>query len=291
MMRKLAVLAAGTLAIIFAFPTLARPQGELVRFVGQLLDVRDGYVYFTTGDAFKLSATLKLADYTTGGPTTLQPQPRVFARAILDPSSHEVVELDLTTTRLKSDATYSAVVKQSIATKPVINGSAPEIAGVLVTGKEVAVEFIVTVPPSTPIGDSVYIATDSSGWNPQAIKLDRIDGSRYRATRRLASGTRFVFRITRGTWNSVEVGQDGLEIAPHTIFVREVDAQSYPVTVYGWSDNRNGAPQAAQPGAIPTPFNPNPFSGGSLYPPNPRVTPPGGFPTARPGAPPNRPPR
>lgn len=289
MMRRFIALLTVTAMFVLAAPQLARSQGELIRFVGQLLDVRDGYVYFTTGDAFKVSASLKLTDYETGGATTLTPRPRLFARAILDPSTKEVVELDLTTHRLKADAEYSAAVKQSIATKPVTGGFPAEYVGVPVTGKEVAVEFIVTVPPSTPIGDSVYLATDSSGWNPQAIKLDRIDGSRYRATRRLASGTRFVFRVTRGTWNSVEVGEDGLEIAPHTFFVREVDAQSYPVTVYGWSDNRNGAPQAAQPGAIPTPFNPNPFGGNPLYP-NPHVSPPGGFPTARPGAPPNRPP-
>jgi hypothetical protein len=289
MMRRFIALLAVTAMFVLAVPQLARSQGELIRFVGQLLDVRDGYVYFTTGDAFKVSASLKLTDYETGGATTLTPRPRLFARAILDPSTKEVVELDLTTHRLKADAEYGAAVKQSIATKPVTGGFPAEYVGVPVTGKEVAVEFIVTVPPSTPIGDSVYLATDSSGWNPQAIKLDRIDGSRYRATRRLASGTRFVFRVTRGTWNSVEVGEDGLEIAPHTFFVREVDAQSYPVTVYGWSDNRNGAPQAAQPGAIPTPFNPNPFGGNPLYP-NPHVSPPGGFPTARPGAPPNRPP-
>jgi hypothetical protein len=289
MIRRCIALLAATVMLVLALPQLAQSQGELIRFVGQLLDVRDGYVYFTTGDAFKVSASLKLADYDTGGATTLTPKPRIFARAILDPSTKEVVELDLTAHRLKADAQYSAVIKQSIATKPVTGGFPAEYVGVPVTGKEVAVEFIVTVPPSTPIGDSVYLATDSSGWNPQAIKLDRIDGSRYRATRRLASGTRFVFRVTRGTWNSVEVGEDGLEIAPHTFFVREVDAQSYPVTVYGWSDNRNGAPQAAQPGAIPTPFNPNPFGGNPLYP-NPHVSPPGGFPTARPGAPPNRPP-
>ena len=42
----------------------------------------------------------------------------------------------------------------------------------------VAVAFVVTVPPTTPLNDDVYISTDASGWNPQAIKLDRIDGQK-----------------------------------------------------------------------------------------------------------------
>jgi hypothetical protein len=288
MMRRLSVALSAIAVLILALPSLAQPQGELIRFTGQLLDVRNGYVYFTSGDAFKLSPSYKVADYDTGAATTLQPGPKLFARAVLDPATKDVVELDLTTHRLKSDAAYSTDVQQAIATKPTTVG-APEIKGILMTGKEVAVEFIVTVPPSTPLNADVYISTDAGGWNPQEIKLDRVEGDRYRAVRRLASGTRFFFRVTRGSWNSVEVGQDGLEIGPHPFFVKESDAQSAPATVYAWSDNRSGAPQAAQPGAVPTPFNPNPFGGNPLYPPS-RATPPGGFPTPRPGAPPNRPP-
>jgi hypothetical protein len=60
--------------------------------------------------------------------------------------------------------------------------------------------------------------------------------------------------------------------------------------VYSWSDDRANVPQQAAPGAIPTPFNPNPFPPGGIFPPS-RATPPGGFPTPRPPAQPNRPPR
>lgn len=288
MMRRVYVTLTALAVLILALPSLAQPQGTLIRFTGQLLDVRNGYVYFSSGDAFKLSPSYKVADYDTGASTTLQPAPKIFARAVLDPATKEVVELDVTTRRLPSDSAYSTDVQQAIATRPA-TAAAPEIRGIPVTGKEVAVEFIVTVPPSTPVNADVYISTDAGGWNPQEIKLDRVEGDRYRAVRRLASGTRFVFRVTRGSWNSVEVGQDGLEVPPHSFFVKESDAQSAPATVYAWSDNRSGAPQAAQPGAVPTPFNPNPFGGSPLYPPS-RATPPGGFPSPRPGQPPNRPP-
>ncbi len=278
MMRRLYAFLAAATIIALALPGLA--QGTLVRFTGQLLDVRNGYVYFTTGDAFKLAPNPTFADYDTGKPTTLQPRPKLFARAIIDPATKLVVQLDLTTRRLPTDTSYTADVKSAVATTAT-TAKAPEIVGVPLTGKEVPVEFIVTVPPSTPVNSDVYISTDFSGWNPQAIKLDRIDGSRYRVVRRLPSGTKFAYRVTRGSWNSVEVGQDGLEpLTPHLFFVKEVDAQSSPVVVYGWSDNRTNGQQAAQPGAIPTPFNPNPFGGAGLVPPQ-RATPPGGFPTPR----------
>jgi hypothetical protein len=283
-MRRLAALFAAAVLAALAIPSLA--QGELVRFTGQLLDVRNGYVYFTTGDAFKLAAAPLLTDYDTGKPTVLQPRAKLFARAILDPATKQVVELDLTARRLPNDASYAAVTQPYTQTKTVER--APEIVGKRLTGKEVPVTLTVTVPPTTPLNAAIYVSTDASGWNAQAYKMDRIDGQRYRTVRRFASGTRFYFRVTRGSWNSVERGQDGLEPPPHEFFVNEVDAQGTSVTVYSWSDDRANSPQQAAPGAIPTPFNPNPFPPGGIFPPS-RATPPGGFPTPRP-QPPNQPP-
>ena len=287
MTRRLAAAFAAAVLLALALPSLA--QGTLVRVTGQLLDVRNGFVYFTSGDAFKLAAAPRIADYDTGKPTTLQPRAKLFARAIIDPATKQVVELDLTTRRLADDAGYASVAQQYAQAKSSIE-PAPEIVGQRISGKEVPVTFTVTVPPTTPLNADVYISTDASNWNPQAIKMDRVDGQRYRAIRRFASGTRFFFRVTRGTWNSVERDQSGLEPPAHAYFTKEVDAQSATVTVYSWSDDRGNSPQQAAPGAIPTPFNPNPFPPGGIFPPS-RATPPGGFPTPRPPAQPNRPPR
>ena len=287
MTRRIAAFFAAAVLLALALPSLA--QGTLVRVTGQLLDVRNGYVYFTSGDAFKLAAAPRIADYDTGKATTLQPRAKLFARAIIDPATKQVVELDLTTRHLADDAGYASVAQQYAQTKPTTE-PAPEIVGQRISGKEVPVTFTVTVPPTTPLNSDVYISTDASNWNPQAIKMNRIDGQRYRAIRRFASGTKFFFRVTRGSWNSVERDQSGLEPAPHEFFVREVDSQGRDVTVYSWSDDRANSPQQAAPGAIPTPFNPNPFPPGGIFPPS-RATPPGGFPTPRPPAQPNRPPR
>jgi hypothetical protein len=276
--RTLAALTALAVIAAFALPSFA--QGALVRFTGQLLDVRNGYVYFTSGDAFKLAAAPRIADFDTGGPTALKPGPKIFARAILDPATKEVVELDLTAKRVPPDAAYATVAQPLSATRPV-TARAPEIVGKAATGREVAVAFVATVPPTTPINATLYISTDASGWNPQAIKMDRIDGQRYRAVRRFASGTKFAWLVTRGSWNSVELGSDGLQAPARQYYTSEVDAQEARANVFAWSDDRGNVPQAAQPGALPTPFNPNPFPPGGIFP-GPKATPPGGFPTPRP---------
>ena len=292
-MRRLA-------AVLLAFVALAAaalPSGaqdkNVVQFTGQILDVRNGYVFFTSGDAFKLVAVPRIVDYQTGQPTTLQPEPKLFARAIIDPQTHQVVELDLTKTRLAQGANYEEV-RTAYAVVKSTPQPAPEIVGQRITGKEVPVVFLVQVPPNTALNADVFISTDASQWNPQAIKLDRVDAQHYRTVRRLASGTKFAFRVTRGSWQQAEVGEDGLEPAPHQFFVREVDAQVARATVYAWSDQRPNQ-TAPQPGAIPTPFNGNPFPPGGIFPPAGGIpgvgpTPPGGFVTPRPGTNPNLPP-
>ncbi len=135
MIRRFTILLALALISGLAFPTIAQPQGSVVRFTGQLLDVRNGYVYFTTGAAFKLAPTATYDDYDTGKPTTLVPQPKLFARAVLDPATKQVVQLDLTRRRLPMETAYAPDVQSAIATKPTTE-PAPEIVGPRVTGRD-----------------------------------------------------------------------------------------------------------------------------------------------------------
>jgi hypothetical protein len=241
----------------------AGAQSALLVFSGQLLDLRNGFVYFTTADAFKTSPALRIVDLDTGGPTTLAPQPRVYARATLDPATGAIVELALTKRHLATDAAYLQAYARAhafvVATSATI--PAPELNNqVRLTGRRVAVTFYVQVPPTTPLTDNVYIATDAGGWVANAMKMDRIDALHYRLTRAYASGTKFTYRYTRGSWTSVEVGEDGLQGDPHQFFVPEVDAKRLTDLVYRWSD-QNPTQQQVGPDSIPTPFNPNPFGG------------------------------
>ena len=235
------------------------PPANLVTYTGQLLDYRNNYVYFTTGDAFPAIELPRIVDALTGQPTTVPPQAKMFARATFDPATKKIIELAITKKRLETSQTLGP------ATSFVVVGSAsvpaPEIVGQNLTGRQVAVVFEVTVPPTTSFTDSVYISTDSSDWNATAIKLDRVDAYKYRALRYFASGTKFAYRVTRGSWNSVERGESNLDDPPHQFFVREVDSLAARVTVYHWSDE-NPTSQGAGPNSIPTPYNPSPFGGG-----------------------------
>ena len=235
------------------------PPANLLQYTGQLLDVRNNYVYFSSGDAFGASDPLRVVNYDTGAPTSVTPVAKMFARATFDKTTHKIIELAITTKRLPFTQDSSALIGYSVQKSQ--GGSAPELVGQLLTGKQVAVTFEVTAPPTTAITDTLYITTDSGGWNPQQIKLDRVDAYKYRAQRFYASGTKFAYRVTRGSWNSVERGEDNLDPAAHLFFVREVDSLAARVTVYHWSDE-NPAHQQAGPNAIPTPYNSNPFGGG-----------------------------
>ena len=234
--------------------------GGLLRFAGQLLDVQNGYIFLTTGDAFKLAPLVRIVDATTNLPTTATPQIRMYVRLDFDTASGVVTELALSKKPITGEKSFEQVKSFVVAiSKPVEN---PELIGRKgLTGKSVLVVFTVEVPASTPYNDQIYIATDYSNWDPRSIHMDRFDALHYRVTRKLASGTKFAYRVTRGSWNSVERGADGLEPAPHVVSVNEVDSQAERSHVYRWSDENplNPGQRNVGPGNIPTPFQPNPF--------------------------------
>jgi len=232
------------------------PAGTLVKFSGQLLDYRGGYVFFTTGDGFRLDPAVKIDDAATGGATTLAPVTRTYARATFDATSGRVVELALSRRRLPDEAKYEDIKRFAVAlSTPAPN---PDLrGGEGLNGRPVLVTFTVEVPSKTPFSDPVYVATDTSGWSATAIRMNRIDALHYRVSRPFASGTRFLYRYTRGSWRSAERGQNGLEVSPRPFTVVNADVKSKNDIVYSWGDADQFAPDLGA--AVPTPFNPVPF--------------------------------
>ncbi len=231
------------------------PSGHVLRYAGQLLDVQNGFVFFTTGDGFRLSPTAKIDD-PAGGPTKLQPVTRVYARASFDTGSGAIVELALSSKPLPGEASYQDVQRFAVATST--EAPNPDLAAKEgFSGRDVLVTFTVQVPPRTPFGDTVYLATDISGWSATAIRMDRIDALHYRITQTFKSGTKFLYRYTRGSWQSAERGQNGLDVPPRQFLVRNADVQSVDNVVYHWGDEQSNAPDLGS--SIPTPFAPIPF--------------------------------
>ncbi|MDP9019112.1 MAG: hypothetical protein M3N19_12430 [Candidatus Eremiobacteraeota bacterium] len=250
----------------------------LLHYSGQILDYQHGFLFFTTGDGYRVSPTLRILDAKSNAATDRLPVTRLYARATFD-ATGQVVEIALSLKPLVSEATYDQV--KQFAVSQTTKQTSPDLAKKKggIEGKPVLVTFIVTVPPNTPLTDQIYIATDKSGWQPNAIRMDRIDALRYRYTAKLLSGTELDYLFTRGTWTTVERGENGLEQRPHHFFIANLDTANRTNQVYYWADQgaSGGAPSAQatfNPNALPTPFNPSPFTFPTPnFPPRPVKTP------------------
>jgi len=232
------------------------PSGQLVKFSGQILDDQAGFVFFTTGDGFRLDPNVKIVDAVTGGPTKLEPVTATYARATFDAGNGRVVALALSGKALPMEAAYQDVKKFAIAlSTPYANPDLTHAEGF--TGQPVPVTFTVEVPSRTPFSDEIYLATDASGWSATAIRMDRVDALHYRVTRDFNSGTKFLYRYTLGSWQSAERGPGGIETKPRVFQVRNADIQSKNDVVDNWGDSDQFAPDLN--GVLPTPFNPVPI--------------------------------
>ncbi|MBV9700907.1 MAG: hypothetical protein JO078_12425 [Candidatus Eremiobacteraeota bacterium] len=290
---------------VLALAAVLLAAGSAVVVSGQLLAYQDGYVFFTSGDGFRVASDIIIRDAKTGGNTALKPAPRIWARATFN-SSGTVTELDLSRAPLPAQGSFADVQRFAVAlSTPAPN---PDLLAYAATpgpdetplptqhfsGKPVLVTFIVQVPPITPFTSSVYITTDQSGWNAQAIPMDRIDALHYQITRRYPSGTSFRYLYDRGSFQSKEVAQNGLDRRPRVFVVPDADVRVIRDNVYAWQDQANGGVNQVQPQVMPTPYNPAPFPNlPCLPPPQPPAPghkpppPPAGCPGAPPpGAPP-----
>lgn len=284
MTSKISRLAAATLAILLL------AAGPAIVVSGQLLAYQGGFVFFTSGDGFRVAPSVALRDAKTGGATTLAPGPRIWARATFD-ATGTVTELDLSKAPLPAQGSFADVARFAVAaSSPAPNpdllayanlatpapGKKLAPSTVSYSGRPVLVTFIVQVPPNTPPTSNVYISTDQSGWNAQAVPMDRIDALHYAITRKYPSGTLFHYLYDRGSFQSKEVAQNGLDRTPRDFIVPDADVRVVRDTVYLWQDAVPGNIEQAQPQIMPTPYNPAPF-------PN---LPPGVHPPHGPGGPP-----
>jgi hypothetical protein len=129
----------------------------------------------------------------------------------LDPASHPASELPKTAFAIAPAAT-----------------AAPE-------GNEITMTIVVTIPPSTPAGSDIYLSTERSSFNPSEIRMDQLDARRYKLEVRLQEGGRLAFRVTRGSFQTIERDAKGRLPPPHIITGRT--GTTYPVTVAAWSDD------------------------------------------------------
>ena len=100
------------------------------------------------------------------------------------------------------------------------------------------VEFVVRVPADTPAGESICLAGSLSaagGWKPDGVKLSRQADGVYSATLDLEIGQTLEFKITRGTWATVEKAADGAE-RPNRSLKVDASTRRIEVTVERWAN-------------------------------------------------------
>ncbi len=257
------LLAAALIALVPPFNTaevLSESKGQSDKGIvvtAQILDYERGFVFFTSGDGFRVSPTVQIS------PAGEQPRVRQYARVTFDPSGL-VTKIELAKKPFPPQGDVNALSQFAVSLStpypnPELNPNQPiGGCGRVVAGKRVTVTFNIEVPPTTRPGDLVYMTTDQSGWNAQAYRLDRVDALHYRTTLRLLSGTVLHYLFDRGSAVSVQRAENGLEQQPYTLCISDADAQAIGKTVYAWGDETPTG-NLPIPQTVPTPYNPAPF--------------------------------
>jgi hypothetical protein len=92
----------------------------------------------------------------------------------------------------------------------------------------------VYVPPRTPPSDDIYLSTERSGWSPSEVRMDRVDARHFRLVLKLHHGARIAFRVTRGSFGTIERDENRALPRAH-IASGEPDAH-VRVDVAAWAD-------------------------------------------------------
>lgn len=117
------------------------------------------------------------------------------------------------------------------------------------TTPKARVTLVVTeVPGSTPDGARLTLSSSLNHWNPAApgYAFTRADDGTHTLTLELREGTSFAFKLTRGTWDTVERAADGLEKPNRTLDV--TGEARVELRVERWLDSPGEA--ASQPSTM-----------------------------------------
>lgn len=109
--------------------------------------------------------------------------------------------------------------------------------------EQVEVTFVVQPPTTTPTDQSVYISgshPNLGSWAAAGLPLERADDGSFRGTATMLSGIEHEFKVTRGSWSTVETTANADEVENRT-FVPQPDT-TLTVAVDAWIDNGKTIP-------------------------------------------------
>jgi hypothetical protein len=112
---------------------------------------------------------------------------------------------------LRTDPSTGDAFDVAVSSRPFANAAN--------SANAVAVTFLVRVPVNTPASSTVYLATNSQNWTPNAIRMAPEPGNMWTVTIDLAAGTLFQYKYTRGSWSASECDASGSAIQSRTLTV------------------------------------------------------------------------
>jgi predicted alpha/beta superfamily hydrolase len=98
--------------------------------------------------------------------------------------------------------------------------------------------FIVQVPDITPQQDTLWLSGNQpelGTWNGAEVALYKAVDKTHAGTVSFAAGTALEFKVTRGSWETVEKSDTGAEVSNHT-FTTGGGFERVSVVVGGWAD-------------------------------------------------------
>ena len=169
--------------------------------ITRLIAQRNGYVITASGEAYRL----------VGAAAAVQPSWKLG-----------------TFLKMRVDESANAAFDISASSQPFSGGPLAQPIQVTIT---------VTVPTNTPARDIVYMATDAANWVPNGVRMSPLTGNRWTATLTLGKGSSLKYKYTRGSWQTAETNQSGMEIPNRSLSITKTnDTQQVQDLVVRWSD-------------------------------------------------------
>ena len=88
--------------------------------------------------------------------------------------------------------------------------------------KPVTVQFAIDVPSDTPKNQIIYLSGNVptlGNWDAAGLALEHKDDGKWHGSAQILSGIGYGFKITRGTWGTVETDAAGSPIPDRTLQV------------------------------------------------------------------------
>jgi hypothetical protein len=176
-------------------------DAEYATVITRLIAQKSGYVITASGEAYRL----------VGAAAAVQPSWKLG-----------------TFLKMRVDESTSTAFDISASSQPFSGGP---------LAQPIQVTIIVTVPSNTPTRDIVYMATDAANWVPNGVRMSPLTGNRWTATLTLGKGSSLKYKYTRGSWQTAETNQSGMEIPNRSLSITKTnDTQQVQDLVVRWSD-------------------------------------------------------